>query len=71
MKLTLLERFEEDFAVIEVDGVIKVIPRLLVGPQVNEGDVLHWNGESWITDAEATAARTAAMQKLMKDVWGD
>nr|WP_237690633.1 DUF3006 domain-containing protein [Paenibacillus caui] len=66
-----MERFEGDYAVIEIDGMMKDILRAQVSPDACAGDVMEWNGKQWVTDPVATASRTRSIQKLMDDVWND
>ncbi|WP_138493164.1 DUF3006 domain-containing protein [Paenibacillus pinistramenti] len=71
MDFAVLEGFEGQFAIVEIDGRTTNVDRKLVSTDAKQGDVLRWNGHNWIPDEKATAQRSCDMKKLMDEVWGD
>lgn len=67
----IVDRFAEDFAVIEIDGETRDVPRSHVAEDVKEGDVVVLNGGLWARHDQATADRSAQIKKLMDSVWDD
>lgn len=67
----ILEGFEGEYALIEIEGESKDVPRTLLHPECRAGDVVSWNGELWEPAKQATRARNREIQKLMEDVWID
>lgn len=67
----IVERFEGDFVVIEIDGVTKDILKALVSDDVQAGDVVEFHHEMWIRDESATKKRSIEIKKLMDSVWED
>ncbi|MCI1966845.1 MAG: DUF3006 domain-containing protein [Oscillospiraceae bacterium] len=66
MKYTI-DRFEGDFAVVELENQKLVnIPRAAIPIGAEEGDII-----SVRVDAEGTKERKQHIQKLMDDVWAD
>lgn len=62
----IIDRFEDEWAVIEAGKVTFSIPRSLIPMEAQAGDVLDI---SIRIDAEATQERRASIQKLMDDVF--
>lgn len=61
----IIDRFEEDFAVVAlIDGTSENLPMKLVPKYAKEGDVLEIR-----IDEEETDRRKADVQKLMGEVW--
>lgn len=67
----IVERFEGDFAVIEVNGEARDVPRSLVAENVRENDVVEWIGGKWERNDQATRTRSDKIKKLMDSVWED
>lgn len=62
----ILDRFEGEFAVLELDvGEVVSVPKILVG-SATEGDVLNIS-----IDKEETRNRKNRIEKLMNDVFKD
>lgn len=62
----ILDRFEGDFAVLELDvGEVVSVPKILVG-NATEGDVINIS-----IDKEETRNRKKKIEKLMEDVFKD
>lgn len=62
----IIDRLEENFAVVETEtGVMVDLPRILV-PEAKEGDVVNIT-----VDASATDKRKQAIDELMNDLFAD
>ncbi len=64
--MTVIDRFENDKAVLEVDGEIIQTERFLLPENAREGDVLIKINDEWIIDVSATEKRRADIRELMK-----
>lgn len=64
--MTVIDRFENDKAVLEVDGEIIQTERFLLPENAHEGDVLIKINDEWIIDVSATEKRRADIRELMK-----
>jgi len=61
----IIDRFEGDFAVVElIDKTTAVIPNKVLPSDSKEGDVIKIE-----IDREETKERKAAIDKLMEEVW--
>ncbi|AZK46928.1 DUF3006 domain-containing protein [Paenibacillus lentus] len=71
MKVGIIEGFEGEYCIIEVDGVTRDVPRRLVSVSAKTGDVVEWNGSQWNTNIQQTKERSDYIKSLMNDVWDD
>lgn len=69
--MMILDRFEEDFAVVEIDGKTVNVEIKLVMDDVKEGDVLKEVEGFYYKDEEATSNRRKYMEDRFKDLWED
>jgi hypothetical protein len=67
----IVDRFEGDFVVIEVDGVTSDIAKSEVDNNVKTGDSVLFVDGKWVTDQNETIIRSKEIKKLMDDVWED
>ena len=67
----IVDRFEGDVAVIEIDGKTRDVPRSQLAEDVKENDVVEWADGKWIKNAEATRQRTERIKTLMDSLWED
>lgn len=67
----IVEGFEGDFVLIEIDGVIKDIAGTDVESGVRAGDCVELVDGKWVTDEAETESRTKKIKELMNDVWED
>ena len=67
----IVDRFEGSFAVIEIDGECKDIPRDQVDRAVKTGDVVKYENGKWITDKDATQLAEEGIKRLADEVWED
>ncbi len=70
----IVDRFEGEFVVIEIDGVITNISKELVAEDVEEGYVVNINVEdgnivSVVLNQEDTRSRKQYIEDLTKDMW--
>lgn len=68
--MIILERFEDDTAVLEVDGEIKKISRSKISDSVSEGDVLIQKDGIFMADKENTEKRKKEIIRLQNSLWG-
>jgi len=69
--MAIIDRFEEDFAVLErEDGTTERISRALLPPGTREGDVLRMEAGGWTADAQATLVRRADMRDKLRRAFG-
>lgn len=67
MMKVIIDRFEGDFAVVELpDKTMVNMLKILLPSEAKEGDVI-----SITVDKEETKNRKAHIEKLMNDVWED
>ncbi|QGQ95883.1 DUF3006 domain-containing protein [Paenibacillus psychroresistens] len=67
----IVDRFEGEFVVIEIDGVTKDITKSDVDNNVKPGDSVCLVDGIWITDQAETKSRTKEIAYLMDNVWED
>ena len=67
----IVDRFEGDFAVIEIDGQTHDVPMSAVDASVSVGDVVTLVEGVWKPDHTETKDREKQIKKLMDDVWED
>jgi hypothetical protein len=67
----IVDRFEDDIVVIEIDGVTQDIPKALVNPGVQAGDSVELVNGKWVADRADTESRRKKIKGLMEDVWED
>lgn len=67
----IVDRFEGDFAVIEIDGQTQDFSKKDVDLSVKVGDVVVLVEGIWTTDATETKQRKQKIKKLMDSVWED
>lgn len=67
----IVDRFEEQHVVIEIDGEAKDFKKDEVDPHVKVGDYVCLINAVWVTDTAETKEREKTIKKLMDDVWED
>ncbi|MGF7050327.1 AmiR/NasT family two-component response regulator [Paenibacillus sp. DS2015] len=67
----IVDRFEGDYVVIEIEGQTRDIDKSDVAVSVKVGDVVIFVAGVWKTDATETGQREQQIKKLMDDVWED
>lgn len=69
--MIILERFEGDYAVIEVDGEMIDVEKDLVNECAKEGDVLKLVDGIYYKDLEGTEKRKQYIADKFKNMWED
>lgn len=67
----IIEGFEGEYCIIEVDGKTRDVPLKLVNADAKAGDVVEWDGSRWNTNLDRTRERSEYIKSLMNDVWDD
>lgn len=67
----IVDRFEGDLVVIEVEGKTQDIPKDLVNEDVKVNDVVELKDGKWIARKEETTKRKKEIKALMDSVWED
>ena len=67
----IVDRFEGDFAVIEINGQTQDVSKSAVDASVKVGDVVTLVEGVWKRDHTETKDREKQIKKLMDDVWED
>lgn len=67
----IVDRFEGDYAIIEIDGKANDVARSIVDVSVKVGDVVTLVNGVWKTDLSETKQRKQHIKQLMDDVWED
>lgn len=66
----IIDSFEGDFAVVEVDGKeMKDIPIKDIPQGTKQGDVLRFIEGKYEIDVEETKRIRAEVEEMMKDIW--
>lgn len=68
--MIVIDRFGEDFAVLEIDGEITEVPRNIIPDDAREGDILVLDNGVYSVDEKATSERRNSVRdrlyRLMK-----
>ncbi|MBO5104535.1 MAG: DUF3006 domain-containing protein [Ruminococcus sp.] len=64
--MMIIDRFEQDFAVVETDEGIIDVSRMYLPENVAEGDVILLTENGYIIDKQATEKRRAEIREMMK-----
>ena len=65
----IIDRFEENYAVVEFDEEMKNIERKLLPSNAKEGDVLIFDENKIYIDYEETKFRKKEIEKLMDELF--
>lgn len=66
----IIDRFEGDYAVVELEGrVTKDISKSELPPEAREGDVVCLFEGQYLIDQEETQRRKSETAKLMENMW--
>jgi len=69
--MIILERFEDDYAFVEINGEMVEIEKYRVNECVKEGDVLRLEDGIYYKDNEATKNRKQYIEDKFRDMWED
>jgi hypothetical protein len=64
--MIIIDRFEENYAVLETDEGMIDVERELISQDSHEGDVLVYENGIYITDISATETRKAEMREKFR-----
>ncbi|WP_246062112.1 DUF3006 domain-containing protein [Paenibacillus oralis] len=72
MKKGIVDRFENEFVVIEFEGShTKDIPRVMVSPEVAHGDVVELHDGIWQPNRVETEKRRQKIKELEDELFED
>ncbi|MBU8757063.1 DUF3006 domain-containing protein [Priestia megaterium] len=67
----IIDRFEEGFAVIEIEGITKDYPKSIFPKEAQVGDVVYITGDKVTIDKSETKKLVKEIEDLMNEVWED
>lgn len=67
----IIDRFEEGFAVVEIEGKTKDYPKDIFPKDTEVGDVVYITGNKVTIDRQETKKREKEIQELMNELWED
>lgn len=67
----IIDRFESDFAIVEIEGQVKVISKNNIPADAREGDVLVFERNNWSIDQDATINVKKQTEARMERMWKD
>ncbi len=67
--MIILDRFEGNYAILEVDGTMQEVLRSQLSEEVREGDVLKIIDNRYYCDKEETSKRKKEIEFLLEDLW--
>jgi hypothetical protein len=67
----IIDRFEGDLVVVEIDGETTDFPKRLFPPEAVAGDVVEIDGDKITVVTAETEKIRKEIEDLMKDVWED
>jgi len=65
----IIDRFEGEYAVVEIEGVMNNIKRSDIPADAREGDVIISDKSQWKIDRQATHKLKQEIQKLADELW--
>jgi len=67
----IIDRFEEGFAVVEIEGVTKDYPKIIFPKEAEVGDVVYITEDKVTIDKNETKKLEKEIKDLMNEVWED
>ena len=67
----IIDRFEEDIAVVEVDGATRDFQKSIFPAGAEPGDFVEITGDHVVILKDETAKRREEIEKLMDELWED
>lgn len=67
----IIDRFEGEIAVVEVDGIMKDFPRDLFPEEASAGDVVKITENQIVVLKDETEKLRKEVEELMDEVWDD
>ncbi len=65
----IIDRFEGEYAVVEIEGDIKTIRRSDISNEAREGDVVVLENNHWIIDRKDTEKLRKEIKELADKLW--
>ncbi len=65
----IIDRFEGEYAIVEIAGKMNSIKRSDIPAEAREGDLLVFNNNGWIIDREGTVKLKKEIQELVDELW--
>jgi len=63
--MIVIDRFGEEFAVLEIDGEITEVPRKIIPDDAREGDILILEDGVYSVDEKATSERRSSVRERL------
>jgi hypothetical protein len=67
----IVDRFEGDLVVVEVNGITKDYPRDMFPKELEVGDVVRFEGNQVVIQKDETDRLRKEIEDLMDEVWED
>ncbi|GGB42852.1 DUF3006 domain-containing protein [Fictibacillus barbaricus] len=67
----IIDRFEDDYVVVEIEGTTKDFLKVNFPKEAKPGDVVYFEGAKIRIDKHETKKLEDEIQKLMDEVWED
>lgn len=67
--MIVLDRYEENMAVLEIDGKTVSVEKIMIQDGVEEGTVLIFKDNMYLPDSEATKNRRKKIAALQEDLF--
>jgi hypothetical protein len=67
----IIDRFEGEFAILEIEGENRIVKKRDIPPEAKEGEVMVFSQNNWIIDKNATAQRKINIDKLANELWSE
>lgn len=67
----IIDRFENEYAIIEIEGTPKVVERSDIPSEAREGDVMVFSRNTWTIDKTGTIRRSQKINNLANELWNE
>lgn len=65
----IIDRFEGEYAVVEIEGVMKIVKHSDLPAEAQAGDVLIFDKNQWQIDNQGTEKLKQNIDKLANELW--
>ncbi|MGG3152508.1 DUF3006 domain-containing protein [Paenibacillus glucanolyticus] len=65
----IIDRFEGEIVIIEIDGHTQDVSKSLVDPAASPGDVVDLVNGKWVTNPEKTKNQSDRINRLAEELW--
>ncbi len=69
--MIILDRYEKNFAILEIEGEIKKLPLDVFDKNIPEGSVVKFSGGKYFLDEEETEKRRKKLLDLQNSLFDD